>query len=102
MIPSQAIASIANNLPMKIDSTGIAAASTSITLDDFSSINCDSSMPASRMVRTNSKVWPILAVISRLNATDPAELLVRRTSTPRSTQVGNIRACWASDTNSLT
>ncbi len=54
MIPSQAIASIANNLPMKIDSTGTAAAMTSIALFDFSSINCDSSIPASRRVKTNS------------------------------------------------
>jgi hypothetical protein len=47
-IPVRLIASMANNLPMKIDSTGTAAASTSITLLDFSSISWLSSMPDRR------------------------------------------------------
>ena len=69
VMPTSDMASMANSLPRKMASIGTAAARTSITLFDFSSISCDSSMPASRMVRTNSRVWPPRAVTLRAKAT---------------------------------
>ena len=50
-MPTNEIASIANSLPTKIASTGTAAARISIALFDFSSISCDRTAPARRMVR---------------------------------------------------
>ena len=61
-MPTIEVASMANNLPRKMASIGTAAAMTSMTLFDFSSISWDSSMPASRMVRKNSSNCPICAV----------------------------------------
>ena len=70
-IPTSETASIANNLPRKIASIGIAAARTSMILFDFSSTRLESSMPASRMVSMNSSSWPARAVIERLAASAP-------------------------------
>ena len=78
-MPISDIASMANNLPRKMESTGTAAAMISITLFDFSSISCDSSMPASRMVRMNSTAWPMRAVTARAETMDPAEWSVSLT-----------------------
>ena len=75
-MPTSDMPSMANSLPRKMASTGTAAASTSITLLDFSSINWESSMPASRMVSTNSRVWPARAVMLRVKATGPEVLVV--------------------------
>ena len=74
MIPTSDMASMANNLPRKIASIGTAAARISITLFDFSSISCDSSMPASRRVRTNRIVCPPRATSWRAKARLPDEL----------------------------
>jgi hypothetical protein len=60
-------------------STGTAAASTSITLFDFSSIRLESSMPASRMVRVNRSSWPVRAVTARIAASEPADSAVLTT-----------------------
>src|SRR4051812_22076289 len=72
-IPTSETASIALNLPKKIASTGTAAASTSITLFDFSSTRFDSSIEARKMVNMNSNIWPKREVIDRWVAREPAD-----------------------------
>ena len=64
-IPVSDIPSIAISLPRKIASTGTAAASTSITLFDFSSTTFDSNMPASIRVSRNRMNCPPRAITWR-------------------------------------
>ncbi len=56
--PTTDAASMANSLPTNIASMGIAAAMTSITLFDFSSISWDNTMPDRSKVRKNRSIWP--------------------------------------------
>ena len=59
------MASIANSLPRKTASIGIAAASTSITLFDFSSIRLRQQHSGEQQGRRKSRVWPPRAVSAR-------------------------------------
>jgi hypothetical protein len=55
-MPTSEMASMANSLPRKTASMGMAAASTSMILLPFSSTRLERTMPASSIISRNSRV----------------------------------------------
>ena len=75
-MPTSETPSIAISLPRKIASSGTAAASTSITLFDFSSTRLESSMPARSKVRMKISDLSAARETARMRSRLPADCAV--------------------------